>query len=154
MQRLRVLALAVALFAGLLATVSAESAGAATQVHFKSPSGNINCYLFSAQGGFADCIVIKATWRNAPSKPKSCDLDWVPTEVALGKTHVSVGGCRGDVGPRCYKGGDRCSVLAYGHSITIGTIRCSSAVSGLTCRRTTGRRPGFRLARESFVVYG
>ncbi len=146
---LRTPTLALALLAGL----SAGSADAATQLHFKSPSGNINCYLFSAQGGFADCIVLEASWRNAPSKPKSCDLDWVPTEVALGKTHVSVGGCRGDVGPRCYAGGDRCSVLAYGRSITVGTIRCSSATSGLTCRRTTGRHPGFRLARESFLVY-
>jgi hypothetical protein len=150
---LRTAALALALLAGLVATVSAGPAAAATQVHFKSPSGNINCYLFSAQGGFADCIVLQASWKNAPSKPKSCDLDWVPTEVALGKTHVSVGGCRGDVGPRCYAGGDRCSVLAYGRSITVGTIRCSSAASGLTCRRTTGRRAGFRLARERFVVW-
>ena len=148
--RLRAVAFALAVLAGLFATASAD---AATQVHFKTPSGNINCYLFSAQGGFADCIVIKAVWKNAPSKPKSCDLDWVPTELALGRTHVSVGGCRGDVGPRCSAGGDRCSVLPYGHSITVGTIRCSSAASGLTCRRTTGRRPGFRLTRERFVVY-
>jgi hypothetical protein len=153
MLRLRAVALRLALLAGLVATLSAGAAGAATQVHFKTPSGNINCYLFSAQGGVADCIVLQASWTNAPPKPKACDLDWVPTELALGKTYVSVGGCRGDVGPRCYTGGGNCSVLAYGHSITMGTIRCSSATSGLTCRRTTGRHAGFRLARESFPVY-
>jgi len=130
--RLRVLALAVALFAGLLATVSAESAGAATQVHFKSPSGNINCFVFATQGGVADCFVRTATWPSIPRKPTSCTLDWAPTEVQLVRSHVTLGACRGDVGPRCYTGGDRCTVLAYGRSVTIGAVRCASSTSGIT----------------------
>jgi hypothetical protein len=149
----RITRLAMALLVAVSTAVWAGPSNAATQVHFKSPSGNINCYLFSAQGGVADCIVRQASWPNAPKKPASCTLDWAPTEVQLVKRHVSVGGCRGDVGPRCYAGGDRCSVLAYGHAITMGAIRCSSATSGITCRRTTGSRPGFRIARERFVVY-
>lgn len=143
---------AVIVCTGLIATASAAAASPA-QVHFKSPSGNINCYLLSAQGGFADCIVRKAAWPSVPKKPASCTLDWAPSEVQLVKSHVSLGGCRGDVGPRCYTGGDRCSTLAYGHDITIGSIRCSSSVSGITCRRTTGSRAGFRVARERVDVY-
>lgn len=141
---------AVIVCTGLIATVSAA---ATTQLHFKSPSGNINCYLFATQGGVADCIVKTATWPKLPKKPASCTLDWAPTEVQLVKSHVSLGGCRGDVGPRCYAGGDRCSVLAYGHSVTLGGVRCSSSTSGITCRRTAGSRPGFRVARERVVVY-
>jgi hypothetical protein len=145
--------LAAALLVSLVAAFFACPSSAASQVHFKSPSGNINCYLFSNDGGFADCIVLQAAWPTVPKKPKTCDLDWAPTEVSLGKTTVSRGQCRGDVGPRCYAGGGRCRVLAYGRSIELGTIRCSSAANGITCRRTTGARPGFRIAREGVVVF-
>jgi hypothetical protein len=145
--------LLAALLVSVVAMVSATPSSAASQVHFKSPSGNINCYVFSSQGGFADCIVRTATWPSLPRKPRSCDLDWAPTEVALGKSTVSRGQCRGDIGPLCLASGDRCSVLAYGRSIEVGTIRCSSAANGITCRRTTGTRAGFRVAREGVAVF-
>jgi hypothetical protein len=136
-----------------VAAVSVGSASAATQLHFKTPSGNINCFLFSAQGGTADCMVRKASWPSVPRKPASCDLDWAPYEVELVKSRVTLGGCRGDIGPLCYAGNDHCSVLAYGRSVTIGGITCSSATSGLTCRRAIGDRAGFRVARENVSVY-
>jgi hypothetical protein len=149
----RLARLATATLVAVVAAASATAASASTQVHFKSPSGNINCFVFATQGGSADCIVRSASWPTPPRKPAACDLDWSPTEVQLGTTHVSVGQCRGDVGPRCYTGGDRCAVLAYGQSIKVGTIRCSSAANGITCRRMTGTRPGFRVAREGLVVF-
>jgi uncharacterized protein DUF6636 len=124
-----------------------------TQVHFKSPSGNINCYVFATQGGVADCVVRTATWPSMPPKPVSCTLDWAPTEVQLVGAHVTLGGCRGDVGPRCYTGGDRCVVLEYGDAITTGRVRCVSSASGIACRRTVGSRPGFLIARERVLVY-
>lgn len=144
--------LAVLVIAAAAAGV-ARPAGAATHVHFKSPSGTINCMVFSAQGGFADCVVRKASWASTPKRPRSCHLDWSANEVELGRTTVSLGQCRGDVGPRCYTGGDRCSVLAYGRSVTVGSIRCHSAASGITCRRTNGNHPGFFVSREGVVVY-
>src|SRR3954447_24639707 len=82
---------------GLIATAPATASPA--QAHFKSPSGNINCYLFAADGGAADCMVRTAAWPRAPAKPSSCTLDWAPNEVQLVRSHVSIGGCRGDVGP-------------------------------------------------------
>ena len=145
--------LAAAVLVAAVCATGASVSNAATQAHFRSPSGSINCYLFAADGGAADCLVRDASWRHLPAKPAACDLDWSPTEVQLGRTAVSVGQCRGDVGPRCYSGGGACTLLAYGRSITIGTIRCSSAATGITCRRTTGRRPGFRVAREAVVVF-
>jgi hypothetical protein len=144
--------LAVAACASLLVTATAPAA--TTQAHFKSPSGNINCYLLSGDGGAADCMVRTAVWPNTPKKPASCTLDWAPNEVQLVRSRVSVGGCRGDVGPLCYTGNGHCTTLGYGHAITIGSIRCSSSTSGITCRRTTGSRPGFRVARERYVRYG
>jgi hypothetical protein len=146
------LTLVLALFASA-ASLSTGVSAAATQLHFKSPSGNINCYLFASQGGVADCNVHTSSWSGAPGKPASCTLDWAQDEVQLVRSHVTVGSCRGDVGPLCYAGGDRCSVLAYGHGVTVGGIRCSSSASGMTCRRTSGSRPGFRIAREGVTVY-
>jgi hypothetical protein len=139
-----------ALLVAVVAAVAATPSIAATQVHFKSPSGNINCYV---SAGGADCIVRAPAWPRLPSKPRSCDLDWAPSDVTLGTTRVSIGQCRSDVGPLCYTGNDPCRVLAYGKAITVGTVRCSSAAIGLTCRRTTGARPGFRVARERVVVF-
>jgi hypothetical protein len=131
----------------------AGTAGATTPTHFKSPSGNINCFIFGSPSA-ADCIVRQASWPVDPPKPSSCDLDWAPNELELSNRHAHVGGCRGDVGPLCYTGNGRCSTLAYGHSITAGVIRCSSSTAGITCRSTTGvHRPGFLAARERYVLY-
>jgi hypothetical protein len=152
MLRPRRLSLVLALFASAACLATGASA-ATTQLHFKSPSGNINCYLFASQGGVADYDVHTSTWSGAPKKPASCTLDWAAHEVQLVKAHVTVGSCRGDVGPRWYAGGGRCSVLAYGRSVTVGGIRCSSSAHGMTCRRTSASRPGFRIAREGVTVY-
>jgi hypothetical protein len=149
-RRLRqaLVGLLVALCAGGLAATAN-----ATMVHFKTPSGNINCFVFSTQGGLVDCILLHGSWPHPPPRPKACDLDWMPYEVQLTGQHVTVGGCRGDIGPRCGASGGACSVLAYGRSVSVGTIRCSSAATGLTCRRTAGsKRAGFRLARQNVVV--
>jgi hypothetical protein len=131
----------------------AGTADASISRHFKSPSGNINCFVFSSPSG-ADCIVREASWPTTPPKPSTCDLDWAPHEVQLTNRHVQVGGCRGDVGPLCYTGSGHCTTLAYGHSITAGTVRCSSSTAGITCRSTTGlHRPGFLVARERYLVF-
>jgi hypothetical protein len=143
--------------AGLAAVALAALAGAAQIhiVHFKSPSGNINCMLVTGEGPpNASCLVKKAAWPHLRPKPASCDLDWDPTELELGGTRLFVGSCRGDIGPLCTPTGeDACRVLAYGRAATLGPIRCLSAAAGVTCRRTDGRRVGFRIAREGYVLY-
>jgi hypothetical protein len=133
-----------------------SGAGAAPQfAHFRSPSGNINCMLGTGGGtAYASCLVRHATWRVLPRKPASCDLDWVATELEIGGRNLTAGACRGDIGPLCEpSGADSCRTLAYGRSVTVGPIRCTSAVVGVTCRRTDGRRIGFRIAREGYLLY-
>jgi hypothetical protein len=140
----------------LLGILAGASAGAAPQlVHFKSPSGNINCMLGNGGGAaYASCLVRHSTWRVVPRKPASCDLDWAATELEIGGRNLFVGSCRGDIGPLCEpSGADACTTLAYGRSVTLGPIRCTSAVTGVTCRRTDGRRIGFRIAREGYLLY-
>jgi hypothetical protein len=146
--------LLAALAAALSFAVCAGTAQAGL-VHFRSPSGNIDCLLGSGNGtpNFADCLVKTHAWPHHPAKPSRCDLDFDPYEIGLSGTQVYVGSCRGDIGPLCGPGTDRCTVLAYGHSVTQGGIRCTSAPSGVTCRRLSGRHVGFRIAREGYAVW-
>jgi hypothetical protein len=143
----------IGLALAVVALLGAPGAVAAPQrlVHFQSPSGNINCILDVT---FASCLVKRHTWRNLPARPPSCDTDWIPSEVSLGRRSVSAGVCRGDVGPLCVPNTSlRCTTLAYGRSVVRGAIRCSSAVNGVTCRRRDGRRIGFRVAREGYTLF-
>jgi hypothetical protein len=125
-------------------------------VHFQSPSGNINCIGGPAYQGtpaFVECLVRKATWTNRPSKPSNCDLDWDPQTISLSNRRISLGSCRGDIGPLCVYTSDKCSTLAYGRSVDMGPIRCTSATAGVTCRYRTTPRVGFLIAREKYVLY-
>jgi len=125
-------------------------------VHFKSPSGNINCIgqaAFAGTPAFAQCLVKKATWPRKRPKPASCDLDWDPQTLAVANRRVSIGSCRGDIGPLCIDPADPCFTLAYGRSVDIGPIRCTSSRSGVTCRYRSAPHVGFQIARERYVLY-
>ena len=148
------------MIAAVLALALALAAHATTAppklVHFQSPSRNINCLgqaAYDGQPASVGCLVRASTWTNRPAKPKSCDVDWDPTEVSVVKRHVYVGGCRGDIGPLCIDPSDPCFTLAYGRSVNIGPIRCTSVTTGVTCRYRTAPYVGFRIAREGYVVY-
>jgi uncharacterized protein DUF6636 len=144
--RLLLLALAVAALA--------VPASALSLTHFTSPSGNIDCLGFTAPAPGVDCLVQRAAWPRVPPKPASCDLDWSATEVRIFNRHVRLGSCRGDIGPLCVGSGPPpCHVLPYGRSVTIGSIRCTSRRSGVTCRTRRGRGVGFEVAREGYRLF-
>jgi hypothetical protein len=140
--------------------LGAPSARAARTFHFKSPSGNINC--FGGATGVA-CLLVHNSWKKLRPRPASCDLDWSPTDMSLfldsrtRRWSVAVGGCRGDIGPLCYPQ-DPCVVLTYGASITASVngrgIRCTSRATGVTCTRfgTGAGVRGFRIARQGYAV--
>ena len=138
--------------AAAVAALGASSAQAAERVvRFQSPSGNINCSLGP---NWVDCVLRKNTWRVLPRRPASCDLDWVAADVSLTGTRLRLGACRGDIGPLCLPDPAlRCRTLAYGRSVSVGIVRCTSATNGVTCRRRDGRRVGFRIAREGYVLF-
>jgi hypothetical protein len=143
--------------AAVAAALCAATPAAAlrTQAHFRSPSGNINCYLSDGRlsPAFVDCLVARNAWHRLPSKPRACDVDFYPAEIALGANgRVSVGSCRGDVGPACLPtAGFGCTTLAYGRSIRSRHFVCRSARNGVTCT-LRGRGVGFRISREGYVV--
>jgi hypothetical protein len=139
--------------AAVLAGLTASPAVAA-QAHFRSPSGNINCLAADARSGgpFVSCLLRKAVWRNPLPRPKSCDLDWDPHAVGIGRDTVTVGDCRGDIGPLCTLE-DRCRTLAYGRSLVVGPYRCWSARIELTCRYRYGRHRGFAISRQRYRLF-
>ncbi len=146
------------MIAAVVALLVAAHAAAAPPklVHFRSPSGNINCIGQAATAGspaFVQCLVKTATWPAKRPKPAGCDLDWDPQSLALANRRVSVGSCRGDIGPLCIDPADPCFTLRYGRSVDIGPVRCTSATTGVTCRYRSGRSVGFLIARERYVLY-
>ncbi len=141
------------LIAGVLASTVGVGAPAALGAHFTSPSRNIDCRVSGTGGGVATCNVAKHNWSSVKRKPASCRLAWFPTDVSLVRRATTVGGCRGDIGPMCLPGSP-CTVLAYGRSITVKGIRCTSLTSGVVCRRTdTMRMQGFKVSRQRVTVY-
>ena len=123
--------LAALVLAGLVAAAPAQ----ARFIHFTSPSGNIDCLGANTKPIFVSCVVQVATWPNKPPRPRSCDLDWVQTEVALANRRVSVGACRGDarlaVHPQQRRPLLRPAVRPLDRH---PPIKCISAISGVTCR--------------------
>ena len=99
---------ALALLAVLAAALALPAAALAKEVHFTTPSGNIDC---RGAGSSISCEVQKAHWPRVPPRPKDCDLDWVGTQLNLSKGRVTLGSCRGDIGPLCVPSspGDRCT---------------------------------------------
>jgi hypothetical protein len=141
---------AVILILGALLAVPA--AASAKDVHFTTPSTNIDC---RGEGAEISCLVEEASWPRRPPRPADCDVDWFPTQVTLSRGRVSVGSCRGDVGPLCLTGADGCTVLRYGRSVVLrrNGIRCTSRRSGLTCRTRNGTGAGFKVAREGYRIF-
>lgn len=146
------------MLAAVIAVVLAAHSAAAPPklVHFRSPTGNINCIGQAAYSGtpaFVQCLVKRSTWPVKRAKPATCDLDWDAQTLNLGNRRVSVGSCRGDIGPLCIDPADPCFTLAYGRSVNIGPIRCTSATTGVTCRYRAAPRVGFLIARQRYVLY-
>ena len=119
--------------------VSTALAGGLTA--FSSPTTNIGCELFEAEGHWiARCDIRQREWA-PPRKPRSCKLDY-----GNGVYVSSVGGraryeCAGDTA----LGAKR--ILAYGHSIRRGSIRCLSQDTGMTCENVADHH-GFLISRE------
>lgn len=150
MSTIRSALLSAVAFAG----VALAAPAALGYVQITSPTRNIDCIIGTANGGYASCLAEKTAWKRYPKRPAACDVEWVRSEITLARRRVLLGGCRGDIGPQCVRGQVApCRVLAYGRSVTLGGIRCTSTTAAMVCRRTTGAtRPGFKIARQGYTV--
>jgi hypothetical protein len=108
---------------------------------FTSPSGNIGCALGPA--GFARCHIDEADWQ-PPPKPADCQASWgKDLAVTAGSTAEFV--CTSD---SVWGAPD---VLAYGHAVDSGIVRCTSLETGVTCIVSDGH--GFTLSRERYELF-
>jgi len=148
------LLITIVLCGGSFAVLAGGTPAAGTEAptrHFQSPTGNINCTMATT---WAHCLLRKNAWRRLAPQPRSCDTDWFPAEISVSRSGIHIGSCRGDVGGICVPRTDlACWTLRYGRSVSLGIVRCTSARIGITCRLRTGRRIGFRIAYEGYVLY-
>ena len=112
---------------------------------FRTPSNRIHCMFVKNEGnaepnGIAcdlDQTVIRTPIRPRPS---DCEYDW-GQRFELGNDSDSGLECASD-----WVGSDDSQVLAYGSSIKMGKIVCSSDMTGLICKNVKGH--GFFLSRK------
>jgi hypothetical protein len=110
---------------------------------FTSPSGNIGCMIEST---YVRCDIAQRDW-SPPSRPPDC-----PTVTGYGQgIELSAGRrpqfvCAGDT---AYSNADP---LAYGDSISLGVLRCTSAESGINCL-DTGTGHGFSISRQGYQLF-
>jgi hypothetical protein len=130
----------------LLAAVVLPAAAGAGIVHFRTPSGNIQCgYVrFSGSAPFLRCE-IRSGVRPLPPKPKSCDFDWGAGYAMgrLGRPHVL---CISDT-----IGSPSAPMLRYGQRWRRGGFTCLSRAAGLRC--TNRARHGFFLSRQHSYAF-
>ena len=126
------------------ASLAVAGSARAAIVSFQSPSKNIGCVLFSQHARWSvRCDVAQHSWPT-PKRPRSCRLDYGNgVQLFNGRAHYV---CAGDTalgqGP----------VLAYGHSIARGVLRCTSTEAGVSCVNTRHHH-GFSVSRETVHLY-
>jgi hypothetical protein len=107
---------------------------------FRSPSGNIGCYLDSTG---ARCDIAERSWEPPPAD-QPCELDY-GQGIGLdadGAAFVCAGDTTLGAG----------AALAYGSSARRGSFLCESAEAGITCTDTASGR-GFTLSREAYEIF-
>lgn len=111
---------------------------------FLSPSRNIACQLFvQGDGGEVRCDIRQATFT-PPQPAVPCDLDYGDSIVL---TTYAEFGCHGDT---VFDPGGQ--VLGYGQRMEVGSFRCDSERTGVTCTNlSTGR--GFSIRRASYRLF-
>jgi hypothetical protein len=132
----------LALPIALLAACACAPAASASLAGFRSPSGNIGCYI---SGKGARCDIRNHDWQ-APPKPASCELDW-GDGLAVGRHGRADYVCAGDTTLDPSN-----PVLGYGERIKRGRFRCKSKQSGIKCVNRRNEH-GFKISRQRAKVF-
>jgi len=109
---------------------------------FTSPSGNIGCYI---DVDSVRCDIAERDWA-PPPKPASCpDVTGFGQGITLSAGRAATFVCAGDT---ALGAGDP---LAYGNTITAGSIECTSLPSGIQCWDFV-HGGEFTIAREAYEI--
>ena len=112
---------------------------------FRSPTGNIQCAIYTYSGQTeARCDMMQLT-RSYKKRPAGCDLEWGNTFM-LGATGKGFLGCVGDS-----VNDPSNPVLGYGQAVSLGGISCVSAKTGMTCTNAEGH--GFSVAKAKQKLF-
>jgi hypothetical protein len=124
--------------AGLAAPATA---GAEDILGYVAPSGNVACMIDST---FVRCDIIDRDWP-LPPRPADCEFDY-GQGISLSAGGPAEFVCAGDTvfGPD--------EVLRYDEWVAVGSLRCDSAVDGMTCR-DSGSGHGFFISRQSYRLF-
>ena len=130
-------ALLIAALVALALPTAAEPLG----YHFRTPSGNIQCF---GESTFVRCDIARTSVKPS-AKPPSCKFDW-GNAFELRQRGRGHRACVSDstFGAR--------RVLRYGQTMRIGRkLSCTSRRAGLTCRNAEGH--GFFLSRDAIRLF-
>lgn len=125
--------------------VAAFAIPATAQAAFQSPSSNITCYMGHDPNGAVSvtCAIAQKYWT-APPRPDDCHLDW-GSRLRLEQALPARFACYGQSMPASEQ------TLAYGTSLSDGTLVCYSKTTGITCSDTyTGHY--FKVSREGYEL--
>lgn len=127
-----------------LVVVASASASTFHLTNFRSPSGNIGCYLL---GGVARCDINHRNW-SPPPHPKWCsnEVDF-GQGLIVGSTGPGNWVCAGDTALN-----PKARPLPYGSTDVVGALSCSSATTGVTCTNTRTRH-GFFISIQSYRIF-
>ena len=125
------------------ASSSARQASVRILPGFRSPSGNIKCFVVRS----LYCEIDKANYRQRLQA--SCGLDWHGFElnaVSRAKSYCTSNAAynMGTERPNNAK-------LAYGKSFRHGVFTCLSRITGVTCRNRTGH--GLFISRQAYRIW-
>ncbi|EHB59345.1 hypothetical protein MycrhDRAFT_1781 [Mycolicibacterium rhodesiae JS60] len=108
---------------------------------FTSPSGNVGCMI---EPSYVRCDILERDW-SPPPRPAGCEFDY-GQGIGLAPGQAARFVCAGDT---ALGGG---APLAYGESISAGTLSCTSTPSAMSCRDAQSGR-GFSIARQSYDFF-
>lgn len=129
------------------AVMAAAGAHADTLNDFKTPSGNIYCYM-SADGAGVPIVACEGGGPQAGPKPDCAVHSAWGDRFYMAQGQAPQSECHGDT---IRSNQPQAPVLEYGQTKSNGTITCDSETTGLTCTdSSTGRF--FSMSREANVL--
>jgi hypothetical protein len=142
-----ILVAAVSASSPLLAAPTSSSAARQASVRllpgFRSPSGNIKCFVVKT----LYCSIDKANYRTRLQA--GCSLDWHGFELsAASRARIY---CTSNAAYNMGTERPNNVKVAYGKSFRRGAFSCLSRITGVTCRNRTGH--GLFVSRRAWRVW-
>ena len=128
--------------------VSLATYGGSPVAAFSTPSGNISCGVFGPSSAAVLCFIQANSWPSVTALTCNDFGDWTDRSLTASGSGVRRGDCFSEQ-PFPMPG----TVLAYGSTISNGSVACRSESVFLACAHLASGN-GFVIARAIFHTYG